>query len=234
MDTALESFLFPASKNMKSNFIVWGAINFNILKLIIVLCPYSLAGVALDLWAGLFGIFFVVIYVFYIFLDKQILLQNPNKLATKIVAFSLIISTCTLIYDIGNLPKYVIGIVVIGEGRGDIVQVVQSPNQLKSIYCYYNGDLMLNDRDDTTGSCGLRLRYKLVPFLEKKIYSYDGQELYFRVNEHENEPNVPPLPPKNTGDKAEALIVKEKKNICRIKWLNNNQIQIPTGEIISP
>lgn len=93
---------------------------------------------------------------------------------------------------------------------------------------------MLNDRDDTTGSCGLRLRYKLVPFIEKKIYSYDGQELYFRVNEHENEPNVPPLPMKNTGDKTKALIVKEKKNICRIKWLNNNQIQIPTGEIFSP
>ncbi|MEG4104620.1 hypothetical protein [Microcoleus sp. S13_C5] len=218
---------------MKSKFIVWGAIFFNILNLIIVLCSYSLAGVELDVWAGLFGIFVLLIYVFYVFLDPEILVQNSDKLTVKIVAFSLIISTCTLLYDLGKLPEYVIGIVIVG-GRGDIVQVVQSPNQLKSIYCYYNGDLMLNDRDDTTGSCGIRLRYKLVPFIEKKIYSYDGQELYFRVNEHENEPNVPPLPMKNTGNKAEALILKEKKNICGIKWLNNNQIQLPTGEIISP
>lgn len=218
---------------MKSKFIVWGAIIFNILNLIIVLCPYSLAGVDLDVWAGLFGIFVLLIYVFYVFLVPEIFVQNPDKLAVQIVAFSLIVSTCTLLYDLGKLPEYVIGIVIFG-GRGDIVQVVQSPNQLKSIYCYYNGDLMLNDRDDTTGSCSLRLRYKLIPFIEKKILYSAGQELYFRVNENENEPNMQPSPMNKTGDKAEALIVKEKKNICGIKWLNNNQIQIPTGEIISP
>ncbi|MBD1829397.1 hypothetical protein NDI47_00515 [Microcoleus vaginatus GB1-A2] len=219
---------------MKSKFIVWGAIIFNILNLIIVPCPYSLAGVDIELWLGLFGMVFGVIYVFYIAFNRTKILENVPNLAPKTVNISLILSCLTLSYYIYiKLPGTLIVSVIVG-GRGDIVQVVQSPNQLKSIYCYYNGDLMLNDRDDTTGSCGLRLRYKLVPFIEKKIYSYDGQELYFRVNENENEPNVPPLPLKNTGDKAEALIVKEKKNICRIKWLNNNQIQIPTGEIISP
>ncbi|MEG3985563.1 hypothetical protein QUA13_00170 [Microcoleus sp. S28C3] len=233
MDTALESFSFTASKNMKSKFIVWGAIIFNILNLIIVLCPYSLAGVDLDVWAGLFGICFLLIYVFYVFLDPETFVQNPDKLAVRIVAFSLIISTCTLLYYLGKLPEYVIGIVIFGE-RGELVQVVQSPNQLKSVYSYYNGDFMLNDRDDTTGSCSLRLRYKLMPFIEKKIFSSDGQELYFRVNENENEPEVPPSPMKKAGDKAEALILKKKKNICGIKWLNNNQIQMPTGEIISP
>ncbi|MEG5041419.1 MULTISPECIES: hypothetical protein [unclassified Microcoleus] len=219
---------------MKSKFIVWGAIIFNILNLIVVLCPYSLAGVDIDLWLGLFGMVFGVIYVFYIAFNRTKILEDVPNLAPKTVNISLIISCLTLSYYIYiKLPGTLIVSVIVG-GRGDIVQVVPSPNQLKSIYCYYNGDLMLNDRDDTTGSCGLRLRYKLVPFIEKKIYSYDGQELYFRVNEHENEPNVPPLPMKNTGDKTKALIVKEKKNICRIKWLNNNQIQIPTGEIFSP
>ncbi len=91
---------------MKSKFIVWGAIIFNILNLIIVLCPYSLAGVDLDVWAGLFGIFVLLIYVFYVFLYPEIFVQNPDKLAVKIVAFSLIISTCTLLYYLGKLPEY--------------------------------------------------------------------------------------------------------------------------------
>lgn len=64
---------------MKSKFIVWGAIIFNILNLIVVLCPYSLAGVDIDLWLGLFGMVFGVIYVFYIAFNRTKILENvPN------------------------------------------------------------------------------------------------------------------------------------------------------------
>lgn len=188
----------------------------NLLMVFFWISPYSLAGEIPDLLL----VFFTTVFSLKIVLRiRRERLPIRKAILYYLATVPSMLALCIAILLIGVFPL----LLYVSPGRGNLVGVVNSPDNLKAVYVYQKSksEGFSPDEEATVEIAMFWLRYRYIPLIEKEIITNEIVLESFHIRDYEN---------KKDYERAMG-----ESSISGVQWIDRDRIIIDhTGEVISP